>query len=110
MEPMESLVGNTSTSFETLDDVVLHGAEHGDILGEHSHVVGRGGSRQTRGMFRRQGKTIRRGTDIDDAGSHHGAKPFAHVTLVETGAGRNVAGARWRQLTHRVKEPGAVAD
>jgi hypothetical protein len=82
VETGEPLVGHAAALSEALDDVVLHGAQEGDVLGEHRHVIGSGRPGQEGGMLRRQREMGSARIDFHHTCGDHRAEPLADVTLV----------------------------
>src|SRR6266545_1925252 len=82
--------------------------EHGEALAVCGEVAARC-PRQTDRMLGRQDEGLGPSVVLDDAACRHGAEPLADVSLVETGAIRNLlAGAH--PVCRRLEEAGPVTD
>ena len=92
------------------NDVILHGAEDGHILGEHRHVVGGRRTGQARGMLGRQDETLGGWINLDHPRRGHHAEPLAHLALVQPCAGGALLRGRRRQFAQDLEQPCPMAD
>ena len=84
-------VRHAPSVMERFDDRVFGAAENRNPLRGHRDVVGASGTRQAGCAMRRKLICICIGIVVDDPAGHHGAKPFADVSLVQLRSFRNLA-------------------
>ncbi len=73
MKTWKPRIGDASAFLKALNDVVFDAPEAGDVLGKDADIVGTRGTGEVTSMFRRQGKVLGRGFELNHAARQQSA-------------------------------------